>query len=372
MAEALLPFGGSARTQGGSIGQQVLRGATEAQQQQQHGAASDAAGGTQPHAQQAVQQLPQQHQQQPDTLPTAAAMADERQWYAKLSQAGCSRTEQLRVCSHRGRLSVEGLAPPGSLSAYSVLYKAGVSCYDVDFMLTSDGQLLATHPDDLAAALEAAAGSAAVGLRSRMRSMTLAELRAAGADEDQFPTADALIKVFAGLLADSGLMWREKREPPYEDIPLLLMDLKAEAFNAGAINGIAAVAQSVRATPHIALLVSSPHQLELVQQHTQWRGPLIQAFMDRDNPNPIVSSIELQPFALLAPSIRMSDAFMAAAGRLGKPLLTWTVDSPADLHRGLELGVNAVVSNAPLALRSVLMDWRDRCSDRQDNAGATG
>lgn len=147
---------------------------------------------------------------------------------------------------------------------------------------TSDGQLLATHPDDLAAALEAAAGSAAggltaagssaggvaaagssaggwqqrwrqqlvapqvggrqllplnktaaarghaaacitagepgcsmctpsvhatalppaflhhhaaaVGLRSRMRSMTLAELRAAGADEDQFPTADALIK----------------------------------------------------------------------------------------------------------------------------------------------------------------------------------
>ena len=32
---------------------------------------------------------------------------------------------------------------------------------------------------------------------------------------------------------------------------------------------------------------------------------------------------------------------MAAAGRLGKPLLTWTVDSPADLHRGLELGVNA-------------------------------
>ncbi len=24
-------------------------------------------------------------------------------------------------------------------------------------------------------------------------------------------------QVFAGLLADSGLMWREKREPPYEE-----------------------------------------------------------------------------------------------------------------------------------------------------------
>jgi hypothetical protein len=240
-------------------------------------------------------------------------MSDEREWYAKLSQAACSHTEQLRVCSHRGRLSVDGLAPPGSLSAYTVLFKAGVSCYDVDFMQTADGQLLATHPDDLAAALEAAASraAAAVGLRNRMRGMTLAELRAAGADEERFPTADALIKVFAGLLADSGLTWREKRDPPYEDIPLLLMDLKADAFNAEAINSIVAAAQSVRATPHIALLVSSPQQLALVQQQTRWHGPLIQAFMDRENPNPRVSSEDLGPFALLAPSIRVSAAAAA-------------------------------------------------------------
>jgi glycerophosphoryl diester phosphodiesterase len=102
-----------------------------------------------------------------------------------------------------------------------------------------------------------------------------------------------------------------------------------------------------------------------VQQQTRWHGPLIQAFMDRENPNPRVSSEDLGPFALLAPSIRMSNAFMAAASRLGKPLLSWIVDTPADLYRGLELGVNAVVSNSPLALRAVLMDWRDRCSDRQ-------
>lgn len=370
-AEALLPFDGSAAAQGGSASQRDATSAGEAQLQQhqqqlQQQRDTGGGGGALPHTQQEVQQLPQQ-QQQPDTLPAAGAMADEREWYAKLSQAGCSHTEQLRVCSHRGRLSVEGLAPPGSLSAYSVLFKAGVSCYDVDFMQTADGQLLATHPDDLAAALEAAASSmaAAVGLRNRMRGMTLAELRSAGADEERFPTADALIKVFAGLLADSGLMWREKREPPYEDIPLMLMDLKAEAFNPEAINAVADAARSVRATPHIALLVSSPQQLALAQQQTRWRGPLMKAFMDRENPNPRISSEDLQPFALLAPSIRMSNSFFAAASRLGKPLLSWTVDSPADLHRGLELGLNAVVSNAPLALRAVLMDWRDRCSDRQ-------
>lgn len=37
----------------------------------------------------------------------------------------------------------------------------------------------------------------------------------------------------------------------------------------------------------------------------------------------------------------MADTFFAATNRTGKPLLAWTVDTPADLHRGLEMGVNA-------------------------------
>ena len=262
------------------------------QQQQQHAAGGQQGGGAGASqlAQLAQQQRPQQQPAEPETLP-AAGMADERQWFARLSHVGCrcgrlagatcccpcsassgsplrycrtqpclassrgllpapraccppirspirSRAEQLRVCSHRGRLAVEGVAPPGSLSAYAVLYKAGVSCYDIDFMQvpvvlcwlavphfeyhrrafcsrlqleqhpclscchpawlglqrvccrsackgaacgqarmvsraclpgclqTNDGQLLATHPDDLVAALEAAAGSSA-GERSR-------------------------------------------------------------------------------------------------------------------------------------------------------------------------------------------------------------
>jgi len=49
-----------------------------------------------------------------------------------------SGAEDLRVCSHRARLSVEGVAP-GSLSAYSVLQKAGVWCFDIDFVLVGAG-----------------------------------------------------------------------------------------------------------------------------------------------------------------------------------------------------------------------------------------
>jgi hypothetical protein len=61
----------------------------------------------------------------------------------------------------------------------------------------------------------------------------------------------------------------------------------------------------------------------------------------------------------------MADTFFASAAPLGKPSLAWTVDSPELLHRAAEAGLNSVVSNFPLELRGVLMDWRDRCSERQ-------
>ena len=67
---------------------------------------------------------------------------------------------------------------------------------------------------------------------------------------------------------------------------------------------------------------------------------------------------------MLGPSIHMADAFFAGALALGKPVHTWVVDTPQLLHRALEAKVDSVISNRPLALRGVLGDWRDRCSDR--------
>lgn len=96
------------------------------------------------------------------------------------------------MCSHRGRLAVEGV-PPGSLSAYPVLHKGGVSCYDIDFLQTRDGQLLASHPQEVQAEVQAGGKAAGKG-PPELGQWSLAELRAAGVDDDRFPTADALIK----------------------------------------------------------------------------------------------------------------------------------------------------------------------------------
>lgn len=51
----------------------------------------------------------------------------------------CARrhVDDMRVCSHRARLGgVDGVAS-GSLAAYSTLVKAGVSCFDIDFVQAS-------------------------------------------------------------------------------------------------------------------------------------------------------------------------------------------------------------------------------------------
>lgn len=110
----------------------------------------------------------------------------------------------------------------------------------------------------------------------------------------------------------------------------------------------------------MALFVSSAEQLQLVQQQARWARST--PYMYRD---PALSARELAPVAQLGSSLEMSDAFLATAARLGKPALAWTADTPADLHRGAQARVNAVVSNRPIPLRAVLMDWRDRCSERQ-------
>ena len=135
------------------------------------------------------------------------------------------------------------------------------------------------------------------------------------------------------------------------------------------------------------MYVVNDQQQQMVEQKTSWEGPLIFGFQDRaaaaaasnasssssgGGSDPAVSASALQPFAMLGPSIKLSDAFFAAAAKLGKPVLAWVVDDAEALHRVLELGVSAAISDRPLAVRSTLLDWRDRCSDRQGSAVGGG
>ena len=78
----------------------------------------------------------------------------------------------------------------GSLAGMTAMWREGITCFDVDGVLTSDGVMLATHPKRFA---DATGGA-------RPAEMTLARARDAGADEAGFPTLDDVIAHFASLV----------------------------------------------------------------------------------------------------------------------------------------------------------------------------
>lgn len=62
-------------------------------------------------------------------------------------------------------------------------------------------------------------------------------------------------------------------------LPVLLMDLKGEAYNPDTINTVAAAAAAVDAQAHVALFVTQPAQAALVRNQTTWGGPLIRGYL---------------------------------------------------------------------------------------------
>jgi hypothetical protein len=185
----------------------------------------------------------------------------EQHWFARLSPEGCEASEHLRVCAHRASSTeLDGVAS-GSIAAYSALWTSGIRrvvfplhyfparrglpapyvnsqslrawtrlkharaslrpplcprlpsrCYDIDGVATADGEVLATHPDDLAAA----ARRLAMPDPERAASAgTLQQLRAAGLDEERFPTVQEVVAAFASMLAAGGQLWSRQEQPDY-------------------------------------------------------------------------------------------------------------------------------------------------------------
>lgn len=105
--------------------------------------------------------------------------------YTQLSTFGCRQTEAIRVCSHQANAH-ELRISNGSLGAYQALWDQGIRCFDIDFMKTRDGFVVATHPQRLQDTI----GSAIGDVRQTLKNNTVIMIRSLGADDEDFPITD--------------------------------------------------------------------------------------------------------------------------------------------------------------------------------------
>lgn len=289
--------------------------------------------------------------------------------YAQLSTLGCRQTEAVRVCSHRANaheLKVEN----GSLQAYQALWDQGIRCFDVDFVATADGFMVATHPDRLQQTI----GSAIGDVRQTLKDNTIIIIRSLGADDDRFPITDVLFEHFGKLIKETEPKpWLDsKTQPNYRSAPTIFMELKGDGFAKDNIWNAFQHAEKHGVTDNVALYTLNSPQDYLLKHEGVWRGPKIRGYWDYtvgedgsrrpNNPDPREEDIGV--YAMIGPSVKLGKGFYKAARSLEKPIHSWVVDTPEELFFALEMGVDSIISNVPLSMNALLGRWRQGCRSR--------
>lgn len=289
--------------------------------------------------------------------------------YTQLSTLGCRQTEAIRVCSHQANAH-ELKVDNGSLQAYQALWDQGIRCFDVDFITTVDGFMVASHPQRL----QATVGSAIGDVRKTLKDNTIIMMRSLGADDDRFPITDVLFEHFGKLIKETEPKpWLDsKTQPNYRSAPTIFMDLKGDGFAKDNIWNAMQHAEKHGVTDNVALYTLTSQQDYMLKHEGVWRGPKIRGYYDAGVATENVTAgtpadpreEDLGVYGMLGPSIKLDSEFFEAARSLGKPIHSWVVDSPEELFYALEQGVDSIISNVPLRLNALLGRWRQGCRAR--------
>lgn len=249
------------------------------------------------------------------------------------------------VLGHRG---ASAHYPENTLLAFRQALLAGADGVEMDVMLCASGEPVVVHDDDLGRVTGGQEGS---GID--VRSATLAELRRHDVGRgERVPTLSEVLDA----LGEEALI----------NIELKSRDVKSAGDYAGLIHNdglAAAVAQTLRRArrPRRCTLVSSfdPFQLwrfascaaDLLPDvplgylfHRQQARPLREAWLSRT-----------MPLSALHPDAALIDAAsMRRWAGQGYAIHTWTVDELTEIAALAALGVQAIITNHPGAVRAAL------------------
>lgn len=239
--------------------------------------------------------------------------------------------------AHRGASAV---APPNTLAAFRMAAQLGADGIECDVHLSADGIPVVIHDFTVDATTD---GS------GRVRDMTVAELKRLDAGVsfspafagERIPTLEEVLEAVGDrlllnielkttALTDYGLeravVSLIERYGPAQEGRVLL-----SSFNPFSLRRVK------RLAPHIPVGLLYAPDLPLPLRHT-WLAPLV-------------------PHEARHPQHGMVDAsYMSWARKRGYWVHTWTVDEIAEMRRLLALGVEAIITNVPDVLHTVLRE----------------
>lgn len=249
--------------------------------------------------------------------------------------AGLDQPGAVLAFAHRGGAfhpGLEGLE--NTLTAFQHAVELGYLYLETDVHATRDGVLLAFHD----AVLDRVTGS--TGTIAELGYDDLAEV--AVAEREQIPTLVSLLERFPQIRFN--------------------IDIKSEA-------AVRPLAELIRRTgSHDRVLVGSFDDRRMRQFRSHMDRPVATAC----GPAAVVAARFAPRLATArlrrtagdayqVPHRRgrlrvVTEAFVARAHALGRPVHVWTVDDPAEMHQLLDLGVDGLITDRTDLLREVLLE----------------
>jgi glycerophosphoryl diester phosphodiesterase len=312
-------------------------------------------------------------------------------WAAAIISPGLARSGPPAgpplVIGHRG---AAGIAPENTLAAFDQACQLEVDGVELDLLVSADGELVVHHDFRLKPEIARAAdGLWLSSSQSRaVRELTLAQLKSYDvgrlnpltayaarypdqkpADGERIPTLKETLDRLKTRCRDTTRLFLEIKTspeeptmtpPPEEVAEKLLSLLKREGFEDRTLilsfdwRGLVHVQEKAPGIPTVYLSLVS--------------GGLNNIKPGEPGPSPWTATIDVDDFngsvpravkaaggSIWAPQFRnLSPEALKEARELGLRVFVWTPDSPADMKRLMDMGVDGIITNRPDRLKSLV------------------
>ncbi|WP_323750624.1 glycerophosphodiester phosphodiesterase family protein [Marinobacter sp.] len=246
-----------------------------------------------------------------------------------------NHSADVEITAHRGSPSV---APENTVSAIQQAIKEGSDYIEIDVQLTADGVPVLWHDTDMLRIF---------GLPQRINDLPFQQLRELDAGS-WFSTKYADERIAS--LADAIEATRGKAN--------LLVDLKPNRNEQALVSAVVKVLQEKNAVAGTVIAAADWPILEMAKtEEPKLRTALLAQF--------VVGPLWQDRYDILGiRSNRASAAMVARAHEAGNELFVWTVNTPEEMTRFIDMGVDNIITDQP-GILSTLLKQRSEMSDAE-------